>query len=140
MKAIFASGLFLILASVASAQGASVFVKGDNPYCWSDVKDVVHRRATDVSEQDNLQILRAGHFSTAAGDLYREIQVTDEKNKKGEEGCRIYVDILGGASLVSRGQALDDARGNTNERIANLIAAEVEGMRKAREKKAKNPS
>jgi hypothetical protein len=141
MKIILASCLFLVMAGVASAQGASVFVKGDNPYCWRDVSDVVHRLYHDVDDQlADQQTLRAGHVSTAAGDLFFQIQVTTQKNKKGEEGCRIYVDVGGGASLAHAAQQTEILNGRSTEQVANTIASQVEAMKKARDKKAKNAS
>jgi hypothetical protein len=138
MKIIIVSCLFLALAGVASAQGASVFVKGADPECWTDVKDYIHRSARDVDDElASQQIIRAGHFSTMAGDLFFQIQVANEKNKKGEEGCHIYVDIVGGASLVQPGQALDSLRSQRCQRLANTLAAQVESMKKARDKDTK---
>jgi hypothetical protein len=135
MKSFLAFGLLLLTALPASAQSADVFVKGNGPQCWLDVREIVHRRAKDVTEDNQLQILRAGHFSTPAGDLFLTVQALTEKNKKGEEGCRIYVQVESGGSLYSRGQAVNDLSNNT--RIANSIAAEVASMQKAREKKDK---
>ena len=135
MKSFLAFGLLLLTALPASAQSADVFVKGNGPQCWPDVREIVHRRAKDVTEDNQLQTLRAGHFSTPAGDLFLTVQALTEKNKKGEEGCRIYVQVESGGSLYSRGQAVNDLSNNT--RIANSIAAEVASMQKAREKKDK---
>jgi hypothetical protein len=135
MKLFIGVGLLLASALPASAQSADVFVKGNAAQCWQDVREIVHRRASDVTENEQLQTLRAGHFSNASGDLYRTIQALPEKNKKGEEGCRIYVSIESGGSLYARGQAVNDLSDNT--RIANSIAAEVASRQKAREKKDK---
>ena len=68
--------------------------------------------------------------------MFLTIQALTEKNKKGEEGCRIYVQVEGGGSLGVKGQVVNDLSNNT--RIANSIAAEVASMQKAREKKEKN--
>jgi len=136
MKSFLAFGLLLLTALPASAQSADVFVKGNGPQCWLDVREIVHRRGRDVTEDNQLQTLRAGHFSTPSGDLFLTIQALTEKNKKGEEGCRIYVQVESGGSLYARGQAVNDLSNNT--RIANSIAAEVASMQKAREKKEKN--
>lgn len=141
MKIILGSFLFLILAGGASAQGASAFVKGDGAHCFADVSDVVHRHWNDVDdEQAGTQILRAGHFSTAGGDMWFQIQTTTEKNKKGEEVCHIYVDVVGGGSLAHDAQATEVLNGRSTIQVANMIGAEVEGMKKAREKKAKSAS
>jgi hypothetical protein len=135
MKSFLAFGLLLLTALPASAQSADVYVKGNAAQCWSDVREIVHRRAKDVTEDNQLQILRAGHFSTSAGDLFLTIQALPEKDKKGEEGCRIYVQVEGGGSLGVKGQVVNDLSNNT--RIANSIAAEVASMQKAFEKKEK---
>jgi hypothetical protein len=135
MKSFLAFGVLLITAFPASAQTADVFVQGNAAQCWLDVREIVHRRASDVTEDNQLQILRAGHFSTAAGDLFLTIQALPEKNKKGEEGCRIYVQVEGGGSLGVKGQVVNDLSNNT--RIANLVAAEVASKQKALEKKEK---
>jgi hypothetical protein len=135
MKLFLAVGILLLTAFPAAAQSVDVFVKGNGAQCWLDVAQIVHRRANDVTENDQLQMLRAGHFSTPAGDLFLTIQVLSEKDKKGEEGCRIYVEVEGGGSLGVKGQVVNDLSNNT--RIANSIAAEVAAMQKAREKKEK---
>jgi len=136
MKSFLAFGLLLLTAFPASAQTAEVFVKGNGAQCWLDVREIVHRRGRDVTEDNQLQILRAGHFSTAAGDLFLTVQALTEKNKKGEEGCRIYVQVEGGGSLGVKGQVVNDLSNNT--RIANSIAAEVASRQKVLEKKEKN--
>jgi hypothetical protein len=135
MRLFLAFGLLLVAALPAGAQTAEVFVKGNAAQCWSDVREIVHRRANDVTEDNQLQILRAGHFSTPSGDLFLTIQALPEKDKKGEEGCRIYVQVEGGGSLGVKGQVANDLSNNT--RIANSIAAEVASMQKAFEKKEK---
>jgi|SRR5208282_3966569 len=141
MKIMLASCLFLLTTGVASAQGSAEFVKGDNPYCFADVSQVVHRLYNDVDdEMAGQQILRMGHFSTPAGDLEFQIQVTTQKNKKGEDGCRIYVDVVGGADLAHVAQQTDILNGKTTQQVANAISAQVEAMKKARDKKAKNAS
>jgi hypothetical protein len=89
MKCFLAIGLLAVTALPASAQTADVFVKGNAAQCWQDVREITHRRAIDITENEQLQTLRAGHFSNMAGDLYLTIQALPEKNKKGEEGCRI---------------------------------------------------
>jgi hypothetical protein len=138
MRFFLGVGLLVVTALPASAQSADVFVKGNAAQCWQDVREIVHRRANNVTENEQLQTLRAGHFSNMAGDLYRTIQALPEKNKKGEEGCRIYVSIEAGGSLYAKGQAVNDLSDNT--RIADSIAAEVASRQKAREKKEKTPT
>jgi hypothetical protein len=144
MKIILVSGLFLGLAGAASAQTADVFVKDDPAQCWLDVKDIVHRRGREVSDDDLNQILRAGHYATPGGDLTLMVQVGADKNKKGEQGCRIYVSIGGEGVLVQKraspiqnAQGANDSNGMNNIKLANSIASEVDSMRKARDKKDK---
>jgi hypothetical protein len=135
MRVFLGLSLLLVTAFPAWGQTADVFVKGNGAQCWLDVREIVHRRASKVTENEQLQTLRAGNYATMSGDLYLTIQALTEKNKKGEEGCRIYVSVEGGGSLYSKGQAANDL--SNNMRIANSIAAEVASMQKAREKKDK---
>jgi len=135
MKLFLAGSLLLLIAFPASAQSAKVFVKVNGAQCWLDVRQVVHERSRDVTEDDQLQILRTGHFSTPSGDMFMSIQVLTEKNDKGEEGCRIYVGADGGGVYAVPSEVVSDTSVNT--RIANEIAARVVAMEKAREKKEK---
>ena len=135
MKLFLAGSLLLLIAFPASAQSAKVFVKVNGAQCWLDVRQVVHERSRDVTEDDQLQILRTGHFSTPSGDMFMSIQVLTEKNDKGEEGCRIYVGADGGGVYAAPSEVVSDTSVNT--RIANEIAARVVAMEKAREKKEK---
>jgi hypothetical protein len=136
MKLILAGGLLLLTALPAWSQGADVFVKGDTEHCYDDTAQVVYRLARDVTEQKQLSTIRAGHFSNAAGDLYYSIQALKETNKKGEEGCHIYVKIEGGSSLNVRGQKANDFA--SLQRFANTLAADVAAMQKDRDKKGKD--
>ena len=135
MKFLLAGSLLLLIAFPASAQSAKVFVKGNGAQCWLDVRQIVNQHSRDVTEDDELQILRAGHYSTPSGDMFMSIQVLTEKNEKGEEGCRIYVGTEGGGTYASPSQVVSDTSVNT--RVANQIAAQVVAMEKAREKKEK---
>ncbi len=137
MKVLLAVALLAVSTIPSLAQTADVFVKGDSYQCWVDVKDIVHRRGSRVTEDEKRWIIQAGHFSTMGGDVVLAIQVVPDKNKKGEDGCRIYVGVQGGGELASAGQSLNARNGSNNFRIASLISAEVEGMKKAREKKAR---
>lgn len=121
------------------AQSADVFVKGDSYQCWLDVREIVHRRGSLVTEDEKNRVIHAGHFSSMGGDFTIAIQVIPDKNKKGEEGCRIYVPVEGGGSLTERELRANALRGSANFRVASIISAEVESMKKAREKKAKKP-
>lgn len=133
MKIFLAAVVLLVMAVPAGAQTASVWVKVDGGHCWVYVREIVHRRANDTTVDEDNHTIRAGHLANAAGDIYRTIQALGEQNKKGEEGCRIYVAVEGGASLGKTGQAINDLTNNT--RIANSIAAEVVSMDKAAQKK-----
>ncbi|MGA8220823.1 MAG: hypothetical protein WB780_04150 [Candidatus Acidiferrales bacterium] len=133
MKLFLALGALLLMALPASAQSAEFFVKGDGLHCYQDVAQVVHTHGRDVSESPDLHMIRVGHFSTPAGDMFLTVQALTEKNKKGEEGCRIYVEVEGGASLAPKSEVVNDLSNNT--RIANSIGAEVAAMQKARDKK-----
>jgi hypothetical protein len=142
MRVFLAVGFLLASAFPAWAQTADVFVKVDGEHCWVDTREVVHRLASDVTEDEGQKLLRAGHFSTMGGDLFYAIRALPEKNKKGEEGCRIYVAIEGAGTLSGKrirsgasAQSINDL--SSNSRLANKIAAEVESMKKAREKKEK---
>src|SRR6266478_3047680 len=139
MKTVLAVSLLMVSGVPSLAQTADVFVKGDSYQYWLDVKDIVPRRGSRVTEDDKRWIIQAGHFSAMAGDVVLAIQVVPDKNKKGEDGCRIYVGVQGGGELASAGQSLNARNGSNNFRVASLISAEVEGMKKAREKKANKP-
>jgi hypothetical protein len=133
MRVFLAAGILLVLAVPAGAQTASVFVKVEGGHCWVYTKEIVHRLANETTVNEDNQIIRAGHFSNFSGDIYHTVQALGEKNKKGEEGCRIYVGIEAGGSLGPTAQAANAISENT--RIANYIAADVVAMDKAREKK-----
>jgi hypothetical protein len=147
MRVFLAVSFLLASAFPAWGQTADAFVKVDSEHCWVDAREVVHRLARDVTEDEGQKLLRAGHFSTMGGDSFYAIRALPEKNKKGEEGCRIYVAIEGAGTLSGKrigsgasAQASNDLA--SNFRLANKIAAEVESMEKARvkkEKKTANP-
>jgi len=133
MRMFLSAGLLLLTAIPASAQTADVFVKGAGGQCWQDVREIVHKRATVVTENNELKTLRAGHFSDMTGDTFLTIQALTEKNKQGEEGCHIYVTVAGGGEYAAPGRPVNDL--SYNQRIANSIAAEVAARQKARESK-----
>jgi hypothetical protein len=142
MRVFLAASFLLASAFPAYAQTADSFVKMDSELCWADVREVVYRRGRDVTEDAGQKLLRAGHFSTMGGDLFYAIRAVPEKNKKGEEGCRIYVAIEGGGTLSAKrlgsgasAQSANDL--SSNFCLAGQIAAEVESMEKARKKKEK---
>jgi len=122
--------LLVLTAVPCFAQTADVFVKGDPNQCWLDVKDIVHRRGSRVTENEERWTLEAGHFSTMRGDLVLQVHVSPDKDKNGEMGCRIYVSVSGGADLDIVGRRINSM--NDNYRFAQLIAAEVKGMKEGR--------
>ena len=129
-KTVLGVALLAVAGVPCFAQTADVFVKGDPKQCWLDVRDVVHRRAGRVTEDEQRWILQAGHFSTMSGDLVLQVHVARDKDKNGETGCRIYVSVSGGADLSIAGQRINSM--TDNYRFAHMIAAEVEGMKKGR--------
>jgi hypothetical protein len=129
--------LSVISVAPCLAQTADVFVKGDANQCWLDVKDVVHRHGSKVTEDEKTWTIQVGHYSSMSGDLVLQIHVSPDKDKKGVDGCRIYVSVSGGADLAPTGRSINDRSGSRNFRTASQIGAEVESMQKARSKKAK---
>jgi hypothetical protein len=136
MKLFLAVIFLLVTAFPASAQTAKVFIKGDSEQCWQALREVVYFHARLVTENDELKTLRAGNFSTMAGDTFLTIQALPEKNKKGEAGCGIYVDVEGGGYFGAPINVVNDLSVNTQ--IANRIAAETASMMKARVNSGKN--
>jgi hypothetical protein len=136
MKLILAASFLAMSAVPSMAQTAQVFVKDDPNQCWLDVKDVVHTRGREVTEDEKTWTILSGRYATAAGDMALQTHVSPDKNKKGEEGCTIYVSVSGGAGLAERGRTVNSLSSN-NIRVANQIAVEVEALKKIREKKAK---
>src|ERR1700682_227455 len=100
MKVTLAVSFLAVFAFPCFAQTAEVFVKGDPNQCWLDVKDIVYRHGSRVTEDERTWTIQSGHFSSMAGDLVLQTHVSADKNKKGEEGCRIYVSVSGGADLA----------------------------------------
>jgi hypothetical protein len=136
MKLFVIAGAVLAAALPSFAQTGDVFVKGDTDHCYDDVAQVVHRKGHDVVEQKQLNTIRVGGYATMSGDIYFAVQALTEKNKKGEEGCHIYVNVeASGGSITTRGQVANDL--SNNQRIAASIAADVAAMQKDRDKKAK---
>lgn len=133
MKVFLAAVFLLGMAVPAGAQSADVWVKVDGGHCWAYTKEIVRREARDTTVNEDNQVIRAGNLANFSGDIYRTIQALGEKNKKGEEGCRIYVGIEAGGSLGPTALAANAITDNT--RIANHIAAEVVSMDKAAQKK-----
>jgi len=148
IKMAFLISVIAVSAVQCFAQTADIFVKGDSHQCWLDVKDVAHRRSTLVTEDEKQRRLQAEHFSSGYGDLVLgvQVQVIPDKNKKGEGGCRISVTVQWDESRMVPTQQSNQRHPTArrmsinqsdNFTIASLIASEVEGMKKARDKKTK---
>jgi hypothetical protein len=133
--------LFLLAAPSSFGQTAKRFVKVEPHQCWDDVKDVVRRRAFNITTNETYHTLTAERFASMEGDLSIIVAVVSDQNKKGEAGCSIIVAVSGSASLASSGQKINALNGSGNFRTAAFIASEVESLQKARDKKArtKNP-
>ena len=141
MKIILALGLLAVSAGPCFAQTADVFVKGDSYQCWLDVRQAVtqHGGGGIATEDEKRRILEVESFSfLGRNNVVFAIQVIADKNKKGEEGCRIYVAAQGNGDPGTVGQSSNAMNGSNNFRVAGQISAWVETMKKTREKKAKN--
>ena len=62
LKIVLAASLLAISAVPSLAQTADVFVKGDSYQCWLDVKDIVHRRGSRVTEDEKRWITSSRAF------------------------------------------------------------------------------
>jgi hypothetical protein len=134
MKLIFA---FLALAVPCSAQTADVFIKSDPVQCWLDTKDVVHRHAINAIDDETTHTMKVERYASMQGNLSILVHVSSDTDKKKGEGCRLYVSVVGDASMSNRGDTINSFRGGSNTRVVHQIAAEVMAMQKEREKKTK---
>jgi hypothetical protein len=141
MKLTTASLAFAILASVlpCSAQTADMFIKSDPMQCWLDTKDVVHRHATGSVDDENSHSIKVDRYASMQGTLAILVHVSSDTDKKKGEGCRLYVGIIGQASMSERGDSINAWRGSGNVRLVHQIADEVVALQKEREKKMKKP-
>lgn len=129
----------LVFPVVLSAQAAITFVKAPEGYCWEDTKEFVKQNGRGINADDTQHLL-SGQFAevrSGAGDIALNVRSLIGKNKKGEEGCTIIVEELGGAAASSLNQKANAAFGSFNTRFAARIAAFVSAREKAREKKEK---
>jgi hypothetical protein len=129
----------LVFPVVLSAQAATTFVKAAEGYCWEDTKEFVKQNGRGINADDTQHLL-TGQFAevrSGAGDLTLNVRTLIGKNKKGEEGCTIIVEELGGAAASTLNQKANAAFGSFNTRFAAQIAAFVNAREKAREKKEK---
>jgi hypothetical protein len=131
----------LVFPVVLSAQAATTFVKVAEGYCWEDTKEFVKQNGRGINADDKQHVL-TGQFAevrSGGGDLSLSVRTLSEKNKKGEAGCTIVVEELGGAAAGDLNQRANSAFGSFNTRFAARIAAFVSSREKAREKKEKKP-
>lgn len=129
----------LVFPIVLSAQAATTFVKVPEGYCWEDTKQYVKQNGRGINA-DDAQHLLTGQFAelrSGGGDLTLNVRTLIGKNKKGEEGCTIIVEEIGGAAASTLNQRANSAFGSFNTRFALNIAAFVNAREKAREKKEK---
>jgi len=129
----------LVFPVVLSAQAATAFVKAPEGYCWEDTKEFVKQKGRGINADDRQHLL-TGQFAevrSGAGDISLNVRTVFAKNKKGEEGCTIIVEELGGAAASDLNQRADAAFGSFNTRFVASIAAFVSSREKAREKKEK---
>ena len=141
MKLTTAILAFAILAFVlpCSAQTADMFIKSEPLQCWLDTKDVVHRHATGSIDDETSHSIKVDRYVSMQGTLAILVHVSADTDKKKGEGCRLYVGIIGQASMSERGDSINAWRGGGNVRLVHQIADEVLAMQKEREKKMKKP-
>jgi hypothetical protein len=131
--------VLLVFALPCSAQTADMFIKSDPVQCWLDTKDVVHRNATGTIDDETSHSMKVERYASMQGDLSILVHVSADTDKKKGEGCRLYVSVVGDASLSNRGDTINSLRGSRNTRVVHEIADQVMAMQKQREKKAKKP-
>jgi hypothetical protein len=131
--------VFLLFATPCFAQTADMFIKSDPVQCWLDTKDVVHRRATGTIDDETTHSMKVERYASMQGDLSILVHVGADTDKKKGEGCRLYVSVVGDASLSTRADTINSLRGGRNARVVHEIADEVMAMQKQRDKKAKKP-
>jgi hypothetical protein len=129
--------LLLLFAVPCSAQTADEFIKSDIVQCWQDTKDVVHRHATGTIDDETTHTMKVERYASMQGNLGILVHVGADTDKKKGEGCRLYVSIVGDASMSGRGDTINSMRGGSNTRLVHQIAAEVVALQKEREKKGK---
>lgn len=138
-KILYVLAFALVFPVVLSAQAATTFVKVGEGYCWEDTKEYVKQNGRGINADDNQHLLTGqfGEVRSGAGDLTLNVRTLIGKNKKGEEGCTIIVEEIGGASASVLTQKANAASGSFNTKLAANIAAFVSAREKAREKKEK---
>lgn len=129
----------LVFPMTASAQAATVWVKVAPEFCWQDTKEFVKQNSRGVFADDAQHVMSAqiAEIRSGGGDLSVSIRTLAEKNKKGEDGCTIVVEELGGAAGYDSNQRANALLGTANTRYDARIAAFVSSKQKARDKKEK---
>jgi hypothetical protein len=129
----------LAFPAVLSAQAGTTFIKVPEGYCWQDTKEYVKTNGRNISADDSQHLLSAqfAELRSGGGDISVKIRTLSEKNKKGEEGCTIVVEELGGAAASDLNQRVNAAMEGYNVRLAARIAAYVTSRENAREKNEK---
>jgi hypothetical protein len=131
--------VLLVFAMPCAAQTADMFIKSDPVQCWLDTKDVVHRHSINAIDDETTHTMKVERYTSMQGDLSLLVHVSSDTDKKKGEGCRLYVSVVGGGSLSSRGDTINAFRGSSNTRVVHQIADEVMALQKQREKKANKP-
>jgi hypothetical protein len=129
--------VLLAFALPCSAQTANQFIKSEVVQCWLDTKDVVHRHAINAIDDETTHTMKVERYASMQGNLSILVHVSSDTDKKKGEGCRLYVSVVGDASMSDRGDAINSFRGGSNTRVVHQIAAEVVALQKEREKKGK---
>lgn len=129
----------LVFPLVATAQAATAWVKVAPEYCWQDAKEYVKQNAGGVTADDAQHVMTAQfvELMSGGGDISVSIRTLPEKNKKGEDGCTIVVEELGGAAGYDANQRANALLGSFNTRFVSRISAFVSAKQKARDKKEK---
>ena len=97
----------LVFVLPCSAQTADAFIKSDLMQCWLDTRDVVHRHATGAVDDEGSHSIKVDRYSSMQGSLSILVHVSADTDKKKGEGCRLYVGIIGQASLSERGDSIN---------------------------------
>jgi hypothetical protein len=121
------------------ADRSSSLLISDPVQCWLDTKDVVHRHATGSIDDETSHSIKVDRYVSMQGNSAILVHVSADTDKKRGEGCRLYVGIIGQASMSERGDSINAWRGSGNVRLVHQISDEVVAMQKEREKKMQKP-
>ena len=140
-KLLFLAAMGLAFPVFSWAQAATQFVKVPEGYCWQYTKEYVKTNGRGFTFDETQHLLK-GQFAelrSGGGDITTTIRTVPDKNKKGEEGCSIVVDRVGGAAASSFDQRVNSTLESSNIQRANKITAFVTSKDKDRVKKEKKP-